>query len=149
MPQDVAAALGSLPLNCDVELEYTQVEYTIDMALPCIKLAVEADGPLHFMRNVPKAIGRTLGKFVQRCVFHHSLHKAQLSSSFIQLHLAYIYSCSQPVACIWGQACAFIYSVSCLYLEPGMSLHMFSLLSLARARHVQSRNTVKAQYQLA
>lgn len=60
--RDVAAALGSLPLNCDVELEYTQVEYTIDMALPCIKLAVEADGPLHFMRNVPKAIGRTLVK---------------------------------------------------------------------------------------
>lgn len=76
MPQDVAAALGSLPLNYDVELEYMQVEYTIDMALPRIKLAVEADGPLHFMRNVPKAIGRTLGEFVQRCVFHHSWHKA-------------------------------------------------------------------------
>ena len=34
MPQDVAAALGSLPLNYDVELEYLQAEYTIDMALP-------------------------------------------------------------------------------------------------------------------
>ena len=33
MPQDVAAALGSLPLNNDVELEYMQAEYTIDMAL--------------------------------------------------------------------------------------------------------------------
>ncbi|DBA90245.1 hypothetical protein WJX77_003060 [Trebouxia sp. C0004] len=60
--RDVAAALGSLPLNYDVELEYTQAEYTVDMALPRIKLAVEADGPLHFMRNVPKAIGRTLVK---------------------------------------------------------------------------------------
>ncbi|KAL0049875.1 hypothetical protein WJX82_011534 [Trebouxia sp. C0006] len=59
---DVAAALGSLPLNYDVELEYMQAEYTIDMALPRIKLAVEADGPLHFMRNIPKAIGRTLVK---------------------------------------------------------------------------------------
>ncbi|KAL0042486.1 hypothetical protein WJX79_001309 [Trebouxia sp. C0005] len=60
--RDVAAALGSLPLNYDVELEYMQAEYAIDMALPQIKLAVEADGPLHFMRNVPKAIGRTLVK---------------------------------------------------------------------------------------
>lgn len=86
MPQDVAAALGSLPLNYDVELEYMQAEYTIDMALPRIKLAVEADGPLHFMRHVPKAIGRTLGNFMRRC------HTAHISAYYIthctDLHLS-------------------------------------------------------------
>lgn len=62
MAQDVAAALASLPLNYGVELEYMQAEYTVDMALPEVRLAVEADGPLHFMRNVPRATGRTLGE---------------------------------------------------------------------------------------
>ena len=89
MPQDVAAALGSLPLNYDVELEYMQAEYTIDMALPQIKLAVEADGPLHFMRNVPKAIGRTLGKFTQCC------HTAHVSACFIVYQLLSL--CSQTL----------------------------------------------------
>ncbi len=124
MPQDVAAALGSLPLNYDVDLEYMQAEYTIDMALPRIKLAVEADGPLHFMRNVPKAIGRTLGKFMQ------CYHTAHVSASYTT-HCTKRSSLYHPFSSI-------VHS----------SLHVFSLLSPPKARHIQSRTTVTAQYQL-
>lgn len=94
MPQDVAAALGSLPLNYDVELEYMQAEYAIDMALPQIKLAVEADGPLHFMRNVPKAIGRTLGKFMQCC---HTAHASACSFSHYTKHRSLHHSFSSTL----------------------------------------------------
>lgn len=59
--QRVALVLESLNLPCELEPECTQTEYTIDIALPDIKLAIEVDGPLHFMRNVPKPTGRTAG----------------------------------------------------------------------------------------
>ncbi len=114
MPQDVAAALGSLPLNYDVELEYMQAEYTIDMALPRIKLAVEADGPLHFMRNVPKAIGRTLGKFMQCC---HTAHVSACFTTHCPKHSSLHHSFS-----------SILHSF----------LHAFSLLPLSGARHVSS-----------
>ena len=60
--QDVAQVVTGLPLKYHMEVEYVQAEYVIDMALPDIRLAIEADGPRHFMRNVPKANGRTLGQ---------------------------------------------------------------------------------------
>lgn len=60
--QDVALVLKSLGLPFELELECTQTDYTIDIALPDVKLAIEVDGPLHFMRNAPKATGRTLGE---------------------------------------------------------------------------------------
>ena len=59
--QTVALVLESLKLPCELELECTQTEYTIDIALPEIKLAIEVDGPLHFMRNARKPTGRTAG----------------------------------------------------------------------------------------
>lgn len=59
--QRVVLVLESLNLPCGLELECTQTEYTIDIALPDIKLAIEVDGPLHFMRNAHKPTGRTAG----------------------------------------------------------------------------------------
>ena len=53
--------LESLGLPCKLELECTQTEYVIDIAFPDVKLAIEVDGPLHFMRNAPKPTGRTAG----------------------------------------------------------------------------------------
>lgn len=60
--QDVALALASVSLPCKLEVEYVATDYTIDMALPSMRLAIEADGPLHFMRNVARPAGRTLGQ---------------------------------------------------------------------------------------
>ena len=59
--QRVALVLESLGLPCRPELECTQTEYIIDIAFPDVKLAIEVDGPLHFMRNAPKPTGRTAG----------------------------------------------------------------------------------------
>lgn len=60
--QKVALVLESLNLPCKLELEFTQTEYTIDIALPKFMLAIEVDGPQHFMRNAPKPTGRTTGQ---------------------------------------------------------------------------------------
>lgn len=59
--QRVAQVLASLGLPCELELECTQTEYVIDIAFPKVKLAIEVDGPLHFMRNASKPTGRTAG----------------------------------------------------------------------------------------
>lgn len=59
--QKVALVLESLGLPCKWELECTRTEYVIDIAFPDVKLAIEVDGPLHFMRNAPKPTGRTAG----------------------------------------------------------------------------------------
>ena len=59
--QRVALLLESLGLPCKLELECTQTEYIIDIAFPDVKLAIEVDGPQHFMRNAPKPTGRTAG----------------------------------------------------------------------------------------
>lgn len=58
----MALVLESLGLPCKLELEFTEAEYTIDIALPDVMLAIEVDGPAHFMRNVPKPNGRTAGQ---------------------------------------------------------------------------------------
>ena len=60
--QKVALVLESLGLPFKLELECKQTDYTIDIALPDINLAIEVDGPLHFMRNAPKPTGRTAGE---------------------------------------------------------------------------------------
>ena len=59
--QDIAAATTILSLPHTIELEYSEEEYTVDMAFPEARVVVEADGPLHFMRNEQRATGRTIG----------------------------------------------------------------------------------------
>ena len=53
----------SLALPQPPELEFDEEEYTVDMAFPEAKVVIEADGPLHFMRNTAIATGRTAGQF--------------------------------------------------------------------------------------
>ena len=60
--QQIKAAVQSLHLHQEVVSEQTESEYTLDVAIPAARLAIEADGPLHFMRNVPRATGKTLGR---------------------------------------------------------------------------------------
>ena len=51
-----------LGVESEVLLEHQYSEYTLDIALPAAQLAIEADGPLHFMQNCHIATGRTLCK---------------------------------------------------------------------------------------
>ena len=48
----------------EVVLEHHHSEYTLDIAVPGLQLAIEADGPLHFMQNQPMATGRTMCKYI-------------------------------------------------------------------------------------
>ncbi len=50
-----------------------QAEYAIDIALPELRLAIEADGPTHFMKNVPKFTGRTLGQLDSNAMHSYTL----------------------------------------------------------------------------
>lgn len=52
--------MEALGLEC--QLEYGEAEYWVDMVVPAVKLAVEADGPSHFLRNTLCPDGATLMK---------------------------------------------------------------------------------------
>ena len=60
--QNIANAVLGLDMEGQVLLEHYHSEYTLDIAVPALQLAIEADGPLHFMQNQPIATGRTLRK---------------------------------------------------------------------------------------
>ena len=42
--------------------EYTDAEYSIDVAIPAERIAFEVDGPSHFARNTGTPLGATLLK---------------------------------------------------------------------------------------
>ena len=63
--QDIANAVVGLGVESEVLLEHQYSEYTLDIALPAAQLAIEADGPLHFMQKCHVAKGRTPCKLLQ------------------------------------------------------------------------------------
>lgn len=68
--QKIANVVLGLNVGSEVMLEHNHSEYTLDIALPALQLAIEADGPLHFMRNTHVATGRTMCKPSQRVAIH-------------------------------------------------------------------------------
>ena len=60
LQKDVYAALSQLGINA--ELEYDKEEYSLDIALPAFKLAIEVDGPVHYTYNTNRHLGTSVLK---------------------------------------------------------------------------------------
>ncbi|CAG9465764.1 unnamed protein product [Pedinophyceae sp. YPF-701] len=58
--RDVYLTLQDLGVAC--ELEYADAEYTMDIAIPAKRVAIEVDGPSHFCTNTRTPTGPTLMK---------------------------------------------------------------------------------------